>query len=108
MVTNARKVSSLVTDFRRAQSKEANEDIDSLKTFIISIGLLALILLSFFAGLIVSSIIKSLEEVKAGLLSFFSFLNKESSSVKAINLNSQDEFGQMAKVINENIVKTKK
>ncbi|MFX4238713.1 methyl-accepting chemotaxis protein, partial [Aliarcobacter butzleri] len=44
--------------------------------------------------------------IKDGLLSFFSFLNKEEKKAHLIELDSQDEFGQMAKVINENIKKT--
>ncbi len=108
MVHNARKVDSLVTDFRRVQSTEANNDINSLKMFIIIVALVTLVLLTSIAGLIVSSIIKALEHLKTGLMSFFSFLNRESSHIDAININSKDEFGQMAKIINENIAKTKK
>jgi methyl-accepting chemotaxis protein len=48
-----------------------------------------------------------LEFFKNGLSSFFSFLNKETPKVELISINSSDEFGQMAKVVNENIEKTK-
>ena len=108
MVTNARKVDSLVTDFRRVQSTQANSDINFLKTFIFIVSFIALIVLVVLAGLIVSSIIKSLDRLKSGLMSFFSFLNRESSDVELIDINSKDEFGQMANVVNDNIVKTKK
>jgi methyl-accepting chemotaxis protein len=47
----------------------------------------------------------SLDEVSLGLLSFFSFLNKEVPSAKNIIINSKDEFAQMAEVINQNISK---
>ncbi|MEV9643656.1 methyl-accepting chemotaxis protein, partial [Aliarcobacter butzleri] len=49
---------------------------------------------------------KNLTTIKDGLLGFFSFLNKEEKKAHLIELDSQDEFGQMAKVINENIKKT--
>ncbi|MCG3667305.1 methyl-accepting chemotaxis protein [Aliarcobacter butzleri] len=73
---------------------------------------------SIIAGIVVLSIIiivilismrilnKNLTTIKDGLLGFFSFLNKEEKKAHLIELDSQDEFGQMAKVINENIKKT--
>ncbi|XPS39321.1 methyl-accepting chemotaxis protein [Aliarcobacter butzleri] len=73
---------------------------------------------SIIAGIVVLSIIiivilismrilnKNLTIIKDGLLGFFSFLNKEEKKAHLIELDSQDEFGQMAKVINENIKKT--
>ncbi|MDN5052475.1 cache domain-containing protein, partial [Aliarcobacter butzleri] len=75
---------------------------------------------SIIAGIVVLSIIiivilismrilnKNLTTIKDGLLGFFSFLNKEEKKAHLIELDSQDEFGQMAKVVNENIVKTQK
>ncbi|OCR91803.1 hypothetical protein CFT12S02842_09130, partial [Campylobacter fetus subsp. testudinum] len=37
-----------------------------------------------------------------GLKDFFDFLNHKNDNPKAINLKSNDEFGVMAKLINEN------
>ncbi|MFY9108144.1 methyl-accepting chemotaxis protein [Aliarcobacter butzleri] len=51
---------------------------------------------------------KNLLVIRDGILSFFSYLNRESLKAELINLDSKDEFGQMAKVVNENIVKTQK
>ena len=49
---------------------------------------------------------KNLTIISSGLLGFFAFLNKETTTTKQIEINSNDEFGTMAKVINENIKKT--
>ena len=49
---------------------------------------------------------KNLTLISGGLLDFFAFLNKESNNTTPIKLDSNDEFGVMAKVINENISKT--
>ena len=49
---------------------------------------------------------KNLTIISSGLLGFFSFLNKETTTTKQIEINSNDEFGTMAKVINENIKRT--
>lgn len=51
---------------------------------------------------------KNLTAISGGLLGFFAFLNKESDKTTPITLDSKDEFGTMANVINTNIEKTKK
>jgi methyl-accepting chemotaxis protein len=53
-------------------------------------------------------ITNSLNNFKEGLLTFFSYLNRESSKVELLNESSKDEFGDMSKVVNENIIKTQK
>lgn len=50
---------------------------------------------------------KNLSMISNGLKSFFSFLNKESNDITNIQINSSDEFGQMAKLINENMEQVK-
>ncbi|WP_428023513.1 methyl-accepting chemotaxis protein [Arcobacter sp.] len=53
-------------------------------------------------------IVNPINNFKNGLLGFFKYLNKESSEVKELPVSSNDEIGEMSKVINENILKTKK
>ncbi len=108
MVLNARKVGEIVTDFRRDQNKQANEDINSLKTTIVTVGIIAFILLVLIGTLIVNSIINSLNTLKEGLLGFFRYLNRESKDTELIKIDTKDEFGEMAQVVNENINITKK
>ncbi|MFW0696747.1 MCP four helix bundle domain-containing protein, partial [Aliarcobacter butzleri] len=72
---------------------------------IISIVILFSVVIAFF---ITNSIVISLKNLQDGLFSFFGYLNRESTKAELINLDSKDEFGQMAKVVNENIVKTQK
>jgi methyl-accepting chemotaxis protein len=108
MVENARKVGNLVTDFRRDQSTQAAEEIDTLKMTIVVVSILALILLIILGTLIVNSIINGLNSLKEGLLSFFAYLNRESETTHLIDIDSKDEFGEMAKVVNENIIQTQK
>lgn len=49
------------------------------------------------------SIMKSLVNVKEGLLSFFGFLNRKTNNVLTLDDGAKDEFGDMARLINENI-----
>ncbi|QDM00987.1 HAMP domain-containing methyl-accepting chemotaxis protein [Aliarcobacter butzleri] len=72
---------------------------------IISIVILFSVLIAFF---ITNSIVISLKNLQDGLFSFFGYLNRESTKVELINLDSKDEFGQMAKVVNQNIERTQK
>ncbi|MDX4012509.1 methyl-accepting chemotaxis protein [Aliarcobacter skirrowii] len=70
--------------------------IESL--LIITIVILSLMLLS-------RDILLSLNRFKSGLISFFDFLNKNSSKIEYIDIKNSDEFGHMAKLINSNIEK---
>ena len=53
--------------------------------------------------MISNSIAGSLKNFKDGLLSFFNFLNRKSNDITILDASSKDEFGDMAKLINENI-----
>jgi methyl-accepting chemotaxis protein len=74
----------------------------------ITIIVIAFVLGMFIAYLITRSITSSLKELQDGLGSFFAYLNRESSKVELIAMDSKDEFGEMSKVVNDNILKTQK
>ncbi|OCL84851.1 Methyl-accepting chemotaxis protein II [Arcobacter porcinus] len=77
----------------------------------ISLIIIFVVSIAFFIVLsiiISNSIIKSINNFKSGLLSFFLYLNRETNEIKLLDDTSLDEFGQMAKVVNQNILKTQK
>ena len=82
---------------------------DITNSLIISVLIdIFIILLTVIIGYIIMSGIRdSLLKLENGLLSFFKYLNKETHEVSAIEINSTDEIGKMAAVINENIKRTK-
>ena len=84
---------------------EANE---SLNNILIVVALVAIILFIIISVLISKVVINSLNNFKEGLLSFFSYLNREQTDVVLLNESSKDEFGEMAKVVNDNIERTQK
>ena len=84
---------------------QLNENILLISTII---AIIVLLLVIIFAVVIPKAIAKQIEEFQTGLLGFFSFLNKEVSSVSLINIHSKDEIGLMAKVVNDNISKSKR
>ncbi|NCB11113.1 MAG: hypothetical protein EOM78_05735 [Erysipelotrichia bacterium] len=108
IINNAREVDTIIDLFRKSQDKQANDDINDLETTLITISIIALLVLILFGTTIVNSIINALEAVQSGLRSFFSFLNQETNKVDKIQLDTTDEFGEMAKFINKNIELTEK
>ncbi|MDX9742365.1 MAG: methyl-accepting chemotaxis protein [Arcobacteraceae bacterium] len=83
----------------------AHKKLDFGNKVILFGTLIALFLIIFVSTLVGKNIIYSIDSVKNGLNSFFSFLHNETNSSELIKLDSKDDFGVMAKVINENIEK---
>ncbi|MCT7507033.1 methyl-accepting chemotaxis protein [Aliarcobacter cryaerophilus] len=85
------------------QSELYNKQMKGLKNIII-IESLVLVLIVILSLLLLSrDIIQSLNKFKKGLTSFFDFMNKHNSKVEYIDIKNSDEFGAMAKVVNDNI-----
>ena len=84
---------------------EAFSLLDTTLTILAFISIVIFILISVFISNIV---INSLNEFKNGLLTFFGYLNREINDVSLLDDSSKDEFGEMSKIVNENISKTKK
>ncbi|EPB4964713.1 methyl-accepting chemotaxis protein [Campylobacter coli] len=64
---------------------------------------ISIILLYF----IVSKYLSPLASIQVGLNSFFDFINHKTKNVSTIDVKTNDEFGQISKAINENILATK-
>ncbi|EAL2315978.1 methyl-accepting chemotaxis protein [Campylobacter jejuni] len=56
---------------------------------------------------IVSKYLSPLAAIQTGLTSFFDFINHKTKNVSTIEIKTNDEFGQISKTINENILATK-
>lgn len=74
-----------------------------LISIIISINTVILILII----VLTKNIASSLKTTQNGLMSFFDFMQGKTSNITTIDIKTKDEFGQMAKAINENIAITK-
>ena len=82
---------------------------NSLRNYLIIGGIfLLIILLSVSYFIIIKTVNTPLVTINKGLNDFFDYLNREKSEVHLINIDTNDEFGQMANVLNHNIEKTKK
>jgi len=102
------KISETKDDILESKRTLLNNDLNYLMMFIFIEALIILILTMSYLTLLIKNITSSLKEFKTGLVSFFDFLNKKTSKIELINIQSKDEFGQMAQVVNSNINLIKK
>ncbi|MGH2306742.1 HAMP domain-containing methyl-accepting chemotaxis protein [Aliarcobacter sp. ERUVET-8] len=94
------------TNYATNMVKNSVSSSNKSLTLIVILSLIVMAISITFTSLTISFIVKSLNKLQQGVLGFFSFLNEESKSATLIDLKSNDEFGEIAKVINQNIEKT--
>jgi signal transduction histidine kinase len=110
---------ALVSSLQDAQAKQleasaqtfvgAKESIDETRWTITIVSILLTLLSLTLGWLVIRKIALSIERVKAGLLEFFDFLREKTMIKKpiAIELDTHDELGEMAKAINIEIDQAK-
>ncbi len=84
-----------------------NDAVSTMNSALIAIAIIAIIFFMTFSILLSNQLINSINHFQKGLLSFFGYINKESTTVEMLDDTNQDEFGNMAKVVNQNISKSK-
>ncbi|WP_108061222.1 methyl-accepting chemotaxis protein [Poseidonibacter lekithochrous] len=94
-------------EINKNASIQKEEAQNTMKNVLISIAILAVLFFVIISVLLSNQIINSLKNFQKGLLSFFAYVNKESTNIETLEDNSNDEFGDMAKIVNKNILKTK-
>ncbi|QDM01692.1 HAMP domain-containing methyl-accepting chemotaxis protein [Aliarcobacter butzleri] len=111
-VDNCEKVLNEIVLLNKQMLKEkddmTNKLYESSRDIIIAISVIGILITVVLCLLISSMLVNALTVFKDGLFSFFGYLNRESTKVELINLDSKDEFGEMAKVVNQNIERTQK
>jgi len=96
------KIQKSKDELVKVQTVHFAQKIQNLKNTIIIESIILLILIMAYLIFIAKKLVSSMEHLKEGLLNFFKFLNREVTEAKPINFISNDEIGQMAKLINEN------
>ena len=89
-------------------TKIKEEAFTSLNTTLSILAIFSIVLFIFISLVISNIIVKSLNDFKQGLLSFFDYLNKKSTSVLTLDDKGKDEFAEMALFVNENIRQVEK
>lgn len=71
----------------------------------IGVILLFVVIIIVFLSFIVRYFLNNLKVILKGLEEFFKYLNHEKDDIEFINISTNDEFGKMAVIINDNIRK---
>lgn len=85
---------------------QAREVASGFAYMMITILIIAIVIGLVVAFFISNQLSTSANALQKGLEGFFAFVNKETSKSSTIEIDSTDEFGKMAKMINTNINKT--
>jgi methyl-accepting chemotaxis protein len=86
---------------------QAEKDEQTILLIVELTSFIFLVLAIIIAILLNKDIKRNINTFQEGLLNFFKYLNKETSDTQLLNDKNEDEIGNMAKIINENINKTK-
>nr|WP_201260284.1 methyl-accepting chemotaxis protein [Campylobacter sputorum] len=93
-------------------SANSMSDYDNLLNRVLSsqsiMSVIFIVLIVIILIFIITRALKPISTIQSGLNNVFKFINHETKDANTINVKTKDEFGAMAKAINENIEKTKK
>ncbi|WP_170019093.1 methyl-accepting chemotaxis protein [Campylobacter sp. RM16190] len=84
-------------------AKTYNQSIDNLFIYQLILSICSILLIVTTLAVVLNLKLKPLSKIKEGLFEFFAYLNDSSRECKQITVKSDDEFKQMADLINENI-----
>ena len=108
MVTVGLKLEDKIIEINKSAVELRDEAFSLLDTSLAILAVIAIIIFILISILISNIVVNSLNSFKDGLLIFFGYLNREIKDVSFLDDSSKDEFGEMSRVVNENISKTKK
>jgi len=98
---------SLLEKMTTASLKAVEEHMESTKTIVIIISIIIIFIISILSYLLINNFNTLMNNFQSGLLEFFKYLNRETETVELLDDKANNEFGEMAKVVNSNINKTK-
>jgi methyl-accepting chemotaxis protein len=101
------KTDDILKKMTKDTRENVQQSIDTIKTVSFIVSLLIILVIGAFALFIIKTVTTGLSAFQEGLIGFFRYLNKQSSSVESLDERANDEIGQMSKVVNENITNIK-
>jgi len=105
--TVVKKSEGILSSLLKKTQDDIRNTITNIYIIAIVVTIILIILIILLSLLISRNIILSITNFKSGLLNFFEYLNRKKNDIELLSNTNKDEFGDMSKVINENIVKTK-
>ena len=86
---------------------QAEKDEESVLFIVEIVSVIFFIFAIIIAVVLNKDVKRNICNFQVGLLGFFNYLNRESTTVEPLDDSRHDEIGNMAKVVNENITRTK-
>ncbi len=105
---NAEKIKLSLKEAQNKIGPEVAKNNAQLEIFTIFISLLGISFIVLIGIYIPKNISNEINSFQEGLLNFFKYLNREIPDTKLLENVTDSEIGIMSKVVNENIIKTKK
>ena len=105
---NVTKLKNVMDDLLATSTSQAQKDEKSALLVIEIISAVLIIFTIVIIFLITKTIRNKINNFQDGLLGFFKYLNRENTDVRPLDERLSDEFGEMSKVVNQNITITKK
>ncbi|MDP3292332.1 MAG: methyl-accepting chemotaxis protein [Sulfuricurvum sp.] len=101
---------SKMRDSIESEMNESDKEFGSTQSSVfittITVGIILTLFAIFIATGLLNTVMQGISKLNDGLLSFFTYLNRESQKADLIAIDTKDEFGKMAGMINQNILKT--
>lgn len=101
---------SKIRDSIESEMNESDKEFGSTQSSVfittITVGIILTLFAIFIATGLLNTVMQGISKLNDGLLSFFTYLNRESQKADLIAIDTKDEFGKMAGMINQNILKT--
>jgi len=98
------EIENNILEMKKNEQSEVNLIIMQIIGEALALSLIIIILVVFISTKYISTPMNNFQE---GLLSFFQYLNREKNEVSFLNETTHDEIGNMARIVNQNIKKTK-
>ena len=107
MVEIGLKLEKELLNINQSTIEQRIKSEDLMIDVLIAIAIFSIIFFLAFSTLLSNQLINSINSFQEGLLSFFGYINKETTTVSPLDDSTKDEFGNMARVVNQNISKSK-
>ena len=108
MVEIGLKLEEKIHEINKSTTALRDDAFFLLDETLIILAMVSTIIFVLISVLISNIVVSSLTKFKDGLLIFFGYLNREIKDVSLLDDSNKDEFGEMSKILNENILKTQK
>jgi len=92
----------IAQDLLHSIAKEKSAALEGL-ILVLVIGIIGWGIVIFFTYIILKDILRKIKTMNHGMVEFFKFVKREKTTAEPIAIDSDDEFGSMAKIVNENI-----